>query len=630
MVLQPSHDFLPGDSVDTGPVPRLGSILVGSGALSAKALHLALVHQAEQPAPLGRILRLRGDIDDAVLADALALQFKAARVDPRALPPDLPLIDAVGARFCAVHGILPLARSGALTLVATSSPELFNLVRPFLEDRLGPVAMAVGAEAELRDILLDLRKRHLARESERRVAKRYSCRGLSSPAIVSGSLILALTLLSCLALAPGALIVGLTGLALSVLLINTAFAATMAVVHVVARRREKPALPRAPLRFVPVTVMVPLFREKQIAERLIQRLSQLDYPAGMLEILLVVEEDDHVTRDTLAACALPATMRCVTVPRGTVQTKPRALNFALDFCRGSIVGIYDAEDAPDAAQIALVVGQFQRSAPQVACLQGRLDYYNAHANWMARCFTIEYATWFRVMLPGLARLGLVLPLGGTTLFFRKSALVSLGGWDSHNVTEDADLGLRLARQGFRTELLDSTTMEEANCRPWAWVRQRSRWNKGYALTWLVHMSDPVALWRDLGARRFWGVQVLMLGGLLGTFLAPFLWATALLWFGVAHPLTGQLGPMVDTAIAWGLGLATLIHCAVWAIGTHSRGDKSLLVWVPTLVVYHMLGTAAICKAALEILWKPFFWDKTSHGHLSGPVSLPCPPVPPPP
>ena len=154
-------------------------------------------------------------------------------------------------------------------------------------------------------------------------------------------------------------------------------------------------------------------------------LGRLDYPRELLDICLVVEEDDTITQATIAGTRLPPWMRQVVVPRGGVQTKPRALNYALDFARGSIVGIYDAEDAPAPDQIRQVVDGFAMAAPEVVCLQGVLDYYNARQNWLSRCFTVEYAAWFRLILPGWARLGLVVPLGGTTLFFRRAALEAL-------------------------------------------------------------------------------------------------------------------------------------------------------------------------------------------------------------
>src|SRR5690606_9418328 len=240
------------------------------------------------------------------------------------------------------------------------------------------------------------------------------------------------------------------------------------------------------------------------------------------------------------ASELPEWMRVITVPRGTVKTKPRALNHALVYARGAIVGVYDAEDAPDPDQLMKVVSQFQRSGPEVACLQGVLDYYNPHTNWLSRCFTIEYATWFRLILPGIARLGLSVPLGGTTLFFRRSVLEELGGWDAHNVTEDADLGIRLARRGYRTELLDTVTGEEANCRAIPWIKQRSRWIKGYMMTWAVHMRQPALLWRQLGPRRFAGFQVMFLGSILQSLLAPLMWSFWILPFGLWHPLAAAM------------------------------------------------------------------------------------------
>jgi cellulose synthase/poly-beta-1,6-N-acetylglucosamine synthase-like glycosyltransferase len=305
------------------------------------------------------------------------------------------------------------------------------------------------------------------------------------------------------------------------------------------------------------------------------------------------------------------------VPEGKLKTKPRALNYALEFCRGSIIGIYDAEDAPAPDQIRKMVSHFHRRGPEVACLQGVLDFYNARANWLARCFAIEYAAWFRVVLPGLSRLGIPVPLGGTTLFFRRAALESLGGWDAHNVTEDADLGLRLARHGFRTEFLDSVTEEEANCRAWPWVRQRSRWLKGYAMTWATHMRRPALLWRQLGGKGFFGVQVLFLGTLSQFALAPLLWSFWGLSLGLQHPLAAAL-PEGGMQVLFGLFLAAeLVNLGVGAMGVHRAGKPGLIAWLPMLHFYFPLASLASYKAFWEMAARPFYWDKTRHG-LHGP------------
>jgi cellulose synthase/poly-beta-1,6-N-acetylglucosamine synthase-like glycosyltransferase len=259
---------------------------------------------------------------------------------------------------------------------------------------------------------------------------------------------------------------------------------------------------------------------------------------------------------------LPPNMRVITVPPGHPRTKPRALNYALPFARGEIVGIYDAEDRPDPNQIADIVRRYDEVPRDVACLQGRLDYYNTDHNLMARLFTIEYASWFRVLLPGVQRLGLFVPLGGTTLFLRRDALEEVGGWDAHNVTEDAELGLRLARAGYRTELVDTTTYEEATAAVGPWIRQRSRWLKGYIITWATAMRGPLSLWRDLGTWRFIGLQAQMLSAVLGFFLAPLLWSLVVVPFGVPHPLTAYLEPAQFAWIGACMMLSFILSVAV--------------------------------------------------------------------
>jgi len=329
----------------------------------------------------------------------------------------------------------------------------------------------------------------------------------------------------------------------------------------------------------------------------------------------VVEAEDHLTRQALEREDLPGWMRIVVVPDGSVKTKPRALNYALDHCRGSIVGVYDAEDAPEPDQIRKVVDRFHARGPDLACLQGRLDFYNPRINWISRCFTIEYAAWFRLLLPGIERLGLAVPLGGTTLFFRRAALEALGRWDAHNVTEDADLGMRIARRGYRTELIDTTTFEEATCRPKSWVKQRSRWIKGFMMTWLTHMRDPVLLWRELGPRKFMGFQLLLAGSVLHALLAPVLWTFWALPLGLPHPVRSVLPEagiwaLVASFLAIEVGLI-----AFGIVGMRRTRHRLTPLWVPTMILYYPLATLAAYKAAWEMLAQPFYWDKTSHGEF---------------
>jgi cellulose synthase/poly-beta-1,6-N-acetylglucosamine synthase-like glycosyltransferase len=363
-----------------------------------------------------------------------------------------------------------------------------------------------------------------------------------------------------------------------------------------------------------VSLLVPLYREAEMIPEIVRALSALDYPRARLEVRLLLEEGDHETRRAVAAAALPGWIRPMVVPDGRPRTKPRALNAALDFCRGDIVGILDAEDRPAPDQLRRVADAFAAAPPDLACVQCELGYYNARENWISRCFQLEYGLWFGVVLKGVEALGLPIPLGGTSCYLRRAALERVGGWDAQNVTEDADLGMRLARFGYRARVIDSTTEEEANCRAAPWVRQRSRWLKGYLLTLLSHMRAPRALWRELGARGTFGLGALFLGAVAAHLAMPLFWIALLGW-----ALTGQspLAEVMDGALGWaaaaafGLGWAVLL--AASAIAMRRRGMLDLLLWLPTVPLYWTLGSLAAWKAVVEIATAPFYWDKTRHG-----------------
>ncbi|HEX9857877.1 MAG TPA: glycosyltransferase, partial [Paracoccaceae bacterium] len=477
----------------------------------------------------------------------------------------------------------------------------------------GPVIMALVPVRGIEAAILAARGAALDHAAQTRVAASESCRNWNLRGLpLWGGLVL-VALVATLGLAPLALAFAFTIWAVGTLFLATVLKIAAALA---ALRRAPPEAPAPIIARLPVvSVMVPLYRESDIAPRLIRRLGKLDYPQELLDILLVVEEDDTVTRAALLAADLPPWMRVVVVPDGRLKTKPRALNYALDACRGVIIGIYDAEDAPDPDQIRRVVDRFHRRGPDVACLQGVLDFYNPQTNWLSRCFTMEYATWFRIILPGLERLGFAIPLGGTTLFFRRAALEELGGWDAHNVTEDADLGMRLARHGYRTELIDTTTREEANCRTLPWIRQRSRWLKGYMMTYAVHMRDPALLWRQLGAWKFFGFQVFFLTTLSQFLLAPVLWTFWLVPLGLPHPVSDALPPVLQLGLTGIFLFTEAVLLVVTFVALRLTPNRINPIWAPTLHFYFPLGALASYKAAWELITRPFYWDKTSHGHF---------------
>lgn len=606
------------------PVPGhapLGAVLLRRGAIRPADLARALDLQSRRQARLGDILRAHGLASEEQVVAALAEQFDTAVITPADGPPDPRLIDRLGPRRCLRMGCLPWHRAGSVTLVACANPDAFALHRPELEAVLGPVVMAVISEDALHGALQTSRRNTFRLLAETCVSAAESCRSWNARRFsrYAGAGLAAVAALTVLA--PVVAFLALFGLVTMFLVAGNLMKIAAAIA---ALRRPHPpvALPEGMPRIGPVpdllrhpsvSVMVPLYREPDIAARLVRRLGALRYPRELLDIILAVEEDDHLTRDALSRADLPHWMRVIPVPDSALRTKPRALNYALNFARGSLIGVYDAEDAPAPDQLLRVSEGFARAGPDLACIQGVLDYVNPRTNWLSRCFTIEYAAWFRLILPGLARLGLVVPLGGTTLFFRREALERLGGWDAHNVTEDADLGLRLARHGYRTELIDSVTMEEANCRGWPWIKQRSRWLKGYAMTYAVHMRDPVLLWRQLGAWRFFGVQVMYLGTLVQFLLAPILWTFWLMLFGFGHPVSEALPKGVLVAVAVIFLLAELASFSVNVAGLRLPRHRFLRLWALTLHAYFPLAAVAAWKGCWELVVSPFYWDKTAHG-----------------
>ncbi len=473
------------------------------------------------------------------------------------------------------------------------------------------VCLSAETQREIDSALLD--------RAQRLCPDEYSCRhfGNSRFRVLSAAGISALVLLAGIFPVPALIsclvLLAIVGLSTSALRI----AALVAL-------RRPPRVPgflvaTAPVVLPRISLLIPLYQEVKTLPALVSHLNALEYPRTHLEVRLLLEEDDNDTRTALRFQKLPDFVSVLTIPSDWLRTKPKAMNYALPYLTGDIVGIYDAEDRPESDQLMKVATHFTYAAANVACVQGRLDFYNSRDNWIARCFAIDYAMWFRVLLRGVQQLGMPIPLGGTTVFFRKSVLVEIGGWDAHNVTEDADLGMRLARFGYHCEMLDSTTWEEANHHPWRWVRQRSRWLKGYAITWLSHCRDPKRLWRDLGPVRFVGFQIIMLSGLLSHLAAPlflFLWLSS---FGFAFDSVGAVPKLVWWVFIGTMISSEVIQLAVALKATATKEKRHLMPYILTLPFYWPLASIAAYKAIFELIFAPFYWDKTSHGHTHHPV-----------
>lgn len=369
-----------------------------------------------------------------------------------------------------------------------------------------------------------------------------------------------------------------------------------------------------------LSVIIALYREAAVVPRLIAALDALDYPADRLEIRLALEADDTLTADAIAQQTLDRRYLVVKTPPGLPRTKPRALNYALRFCSGEIIAVFDAEDRPDPAQLRRAAARFAAEGERTACVQAPLNWFNRDDNWLTRQFALEYAAHFQVMLPFFATLGWPLPLGGTSNYIRASVLRAAGGWDAHNVTEDADLGFRLHVMGYRSTVITGTTLEEAPVRLRPWVFQRTRWLKGYLQTLAVHVRDPVSLWRSGALPGL--CLTLGLAALSALLHAPFLLVTGVL--AASGILSGEALWLTLGFTAAGYGVNAL--CAV--IGMRRAGLSWNWSSLASMPLYWPLQTLAMIRAIWQLLTNPFFWDKTEHGlsrEPAEPCISPCPP-----
>ena len=366
------------------------------------------------------------------------------------------------------------------------------------------------------------------------------------------------------------------------------------------------------------TVLVPLFKEKrETILQLLVGLSNLDYPEEKLDGLLLVEEDDPETRRLFEGLAVPAWLDVLVVPAGLPKTKPKAMLHGLRLARGKYVTVYDAEDQPDRLQLKKAVWAFECAGLSVACLQAKLGYYNGRQNLLTRWFNLEYDNWFNVFLPGLHKIHAPIPLGGTSNHFATNILRESFAWDPYNVTEDADLGLRLARLGGTTAMLASTTYEEANSKLPNWLRQRSRWIKGYLQTIIVHTRHPGLLYRDLGVRKTATFLATYVGGPFVALVSPVFWAMLALWI-IAQPVW-----IVDLFSGWvyyvsllSFVVGTFLLIFLVLLAAVERGDDDLSPYSLLIPIYWILMSVAAYIAVFELIVRPYHWHKTEHGlHL---------------
>ncbi len=363
------------------------------------------------------------------------------------------------------------------------------------------------------------------------------------------------------------------------------------------------------------TLLIPLYREARVLPRLKEALDSLDYPREKLDIKLLLEEDDARTVEAVHKTSWGPEYETLMVPDSVPRTKPKACNYGLAHARGDFLVIFDAEDRPEPDQLKKAVAVFRRlKDKKIICLQAKLNYYNQDRNLLTKWFTCEYSTWFDLYLPGLAAAGAPIPLGGTSNHFRTSVLRELCGWDPFNVAEDCDLGVRIHRFGYRTRMMDSTTWEEACSHPGYWLRQRSRWIKGYVQTYLVHTRHPWRLMTELGVKD-WLSFHMIIGGMFFCFLInPFFWMLTALWLIARAGVVSTFFPGAVFALAAAclfIGGFSFVYLGV--AGVLRRGYFHLVKYSLLIPVYWVMISIGAWKGVLQLLRRPHFWEKTKHG-----------------
>ncbi|ANE48693.1 glycosyl transferase [Paenibacillus swuensis] len=617
------------------PKGKIGDMLLDSRLVTEDELNKALESQRKSGGLLGDVLTSMQFVEPEELVRAIANQNNIGRIGsdmtvntPVRLPEQL-------ARS---YGVIVVHQYINRFLVAVSSPLDEEQIAVIVEELQLPIEQVLATQDELEQYWRDIYGTEMLHESTSKLAEEQPHN--SALETFTKSQLAVLGILAVLIII--GLCVDFWKTALFVNLIIQFFYFVMAVfkftIILIGSRREAQyrftaeEIEAIDERELPVyTILVPMYREAQVVPHLLRNLENLDYPKAKLDVRLLIEEDDDEMRSLLEEMKLPPYYTVLVVPDGLPKTKPKACNYGLIRARGEYVVIYDAEDQPDPDQLKKVFLTFKNSPEEFVCIQAKLNYFNSDQNLLTRWFTQEYSMWFELLLPGIMQLDVPIPLGGTSNHFKMKVLQDLGAWDPYNVTEDADLGVRLYKHGYKTAIVDSRTWEEANSRTGNWIRQRSRWIKGYMQTWLVHMRNPFQLYREIGLKGFVGFQVMILATPLLPLLNPIFWLMLVLWFGWELELISKFFPgfiyylaSVEFYIGNFLFVFSNIAGVYWVIRElETRGGRTfsykLVRYALLTPIYWVLMSIAAVKAAWQLVTNPFYWEKTTHGLTEQPL-----------
>lgn len=611
---------------------RFGSYLLATGRINAAELAAGLKQQKEEAsgAKIGAVLMQQGVVNNWDVAQTYAMQKDIPAIDllsgrnPCWFLHDVHLSEVwnwVDQQFWYRHLVVPLAMDDQTLTVAIVDPEDISALNHLVLISGRQIRAFVTGYRDITKGLnlrflseheeasrLDLLKRR-PEDSAFRQLNRFQAGILS---VIGFVILIGFIFATRLT---GTIVAGVIETVYAIVSVFRLWAMTKAVsqnAEIFVSKADMNLLP--PTSLPTYTILVPLYKEASVLPTLAKAIQDLQYPKDRLDVKFLLEEDDTETIEACRTANLSSYIELLIIPMSEPRTKPKACNYGLTKARGEYVVIFDAEDIPDPDQLLKAITVFRQNDERLACVQAKLSYYNENQNILTRWFTAEYANWFELLLPSLYALNMPIPLGGTSNHFRTNVLHEIGAWDPYNVAEDADLGVRLHKLGYRTAIMDSITLEEANSDFVNWIRQRSRWVKGYLQTWLVHMRHPIQLWKELGTMGFLGFQLTVGGTPIQFLINPILWGITILWyvFGsnyMQEVFSGWVYYVGNLCLF--LGNTAFIMANLGGVVKARRW--SLAGWTLLSPVYWVFMSIASYKALNQLIFKPSYWEKTTHG-----------------
>jgi cellulose synthase/poly-beta-1,6-N-acetylglucosamine synthase-like glycosyltransferase len=585
---------------------KIGEHLIENGSVSEKAVEVALSQQKVSGGRIGEILQSNGDISAYKFYQDLAKYNGLEFIDLTNIEIEKDLLLAADSRLYNEMGFLPISKINDKTLIA--STDFNNKLKKFLEEKYGNIEIKITSPF---DIFWATQKIFREKDDNHAREKLFD----KSPEISAKTLVARKRdkiLIASIMLGFVFAVNNYYFAFLFLIILNLFYSASIIskIIFFIFGLKKDVEQEAIKVKSYPIySILVPLFKEKLTTiKNLSEDLLSMNYPKDRLDIKLIVEEDDLLTIEHIKSLKLPAIFQIVKVPYSKPQTKPKACNYALIYTKGEFVTIYDAEDKPDPDQLLKALYEFENNDDNLACVQAHLNYYNRKENLLTKMFAIEYSCWFDFMLKGLERLKIPIPLGGTSNHFRIKYLKEIYAWDPYNVTEDADLGVRLAVKGYKTKIINSFTYEEAPITVKNWLKQRVRWIKGYMQTYFVHIRNPVDLFKKLGFRSALGFFFFVGAPFFVFFTIPITLAVSLF---VYNKFNMPEWFIFYSKINLAFGVVFHILLGAFVIIKNKWHDMILSSFI--FPFYWILHCIASYGALWQLLQNPHYWNKTEHG-----------------